>query len=458
MFAYPCPSCTQRLLAPEERAGQKTICPRCLQPLTVPQPEQVAALPFGPSLEPTAAEEFTPPPAEVVETPTPAVTEAPFVILNGPEVRPSPPQVVELNPVRAMAAELDRISTVNMNVTAQPTTSQPVTPRRPILSERKGQTVLNPTGLFQVDVAAELSAAISMRMAPPPEPALDRTVTLAGWGLGLILGLGTWVMGVFHSPTWFPFVALVGATMIAFGFLWRAYLSARGSGWAAGVATLLPPVCLVQLLRPIGQHGHRPLAFVMTGLVLGALFVGGPTAAAKVDVMIGVKTQTPEPVASTPTSPAMKLRAAKNKLTTLSELTATTATADERTEMVGELTTLLKSDSVEVRAAALTALGEWAPGTELEPALAMLDKKTDRDTAKKMLVKLGSTAEAKLREQLTSKSEPMVLAACEVLEQIGGEQSHADLRKLADTATTRAVRVEAATAAAAIAERLNGTK
>lgn len=458
MFAYPCPSCSQRLLAPEERAGQKTICPRCLQPLTVPQPEQVAALPFGPSPEPTAAEEFTPPPAEVVETPTPAVTEAPLVILNGPEVRPSQPQIVELNPVRAMTAELDRISTVNMNVIAQPTTSQPVTPRRPILGERKGHAVLNPTGLFQVDVAAELSAAISMRMAPPPEPALDRNVALAGWGMGLILGLGTWVMGVFHSPAWFPFVALVGATMIAFGFLWRAYLSGRGSGWAAGVATLLPPVCLVQLLRPIGQHGHRPLAFVMTGLVLGALFAGGPTVSAKVDSMIGMKTQSSEAVASTPISPAMKLRVAKNKVTALTDLTAKTATAEERTEMAGELTAMLKSDSAEARAAALTAMCEWAPGGELEPALAMLDKKADRDAAKKVLVKLGSSAETKLRELLASKSEPMVLTACEVLEQIGGEQSLDDLRKLADTASTRAVRVEAATAATTIAERLNGTK
>src|SRR4051812_23276324 len=43
MFAYLCPSCRQRLLAPIGRVGQRSICPKCLHPLTVPHPEQVAA-------------------------------------------------------------------------------------------------------------------------------------------------------------------------------------------------------------------------------------------------------------------------------------------------------------------------------------------------------------------------------------------------------------------------------
>lgn len=39
MFGYPCPFCDQRLLAAPERAGQRTICPKCLKPIVIPQPE-----------------------------------------------------------------------------------------------------------------------------------------------------------------------------------------------------------------------------------------------------------------------------------------------------------------------------------------------------------------------------------------------------------------------------------
>jgi hypothetical protein len=39
MFGYPCPFCSQRLLAAPERAGQRTICPKCLKPIVIPKPE-----------------------------------------------------------------------------------------------------------------------------------------------------------------------------------------------------------------------------------------------------------------------------------------------------------------------------------------------------------------------------------------------------------------------------------
>src|SRR5205809_5182809 len=39
MFAYPCPSCQQRLQASPERVGQRTICPKCLQPIVIPRAE-----------------------------------------------------------------------------------------------------------------------------------------------------------------------------------------------------------------------------------------------------------------------------------------------------------------------------------------------------------------------------------------------------------------------------------
>jgi len=38
MFPYSCPFCSQRLLALPDRVGQRTICPKCLRPLTIPRP------------------------------------------------------------------------------------------------------------------------------------------------------------------------------------------------------------------------------------------------------------------------------------------------------------------------------------------------------------------------------------------------------------------------------------
>jgi hypothetical protein len=44
MFAYPCPFCTQRLLASPERIGQRTICPKCLKPIVIARPESAPPL------------------------------------------------------------------------------------------------------------------------------------------------------------------------------------------------------------------------------------------------------------------------------------------------------------------------------------------------------------------------------------------------------------------------------
>lgn len=65
MFAYPCPACPHTLLAPVERAGQRTVCPNCLTPLAVPHPAGGPTGVFGPT--PSCIE--TPPPPDTVLTP-----------------------------------------------------------------------------------------------------------------------------------------------------------------------------------------------------------------------------------------------------------------------------------------------------------------------------------------------------------------------------------------------------
>lgn len=391
MFAYPCPSCRHRLLAPPARAGHRSICPKCLEPLTVPHPEQVAAGPFAPP-DPTPAKPFLPL-SELIPLEVDPVLDTPQPV----NTLPAAGDVAVASGQGAILTEpfLDLAGVKQPPVTPAPLAVRrgpPLTPRS-ILRDDEGKVVLVPTGLFGVDVAAELSAAISMRMAPPPIPAADRSYAVVGWAVGTLVGLGAWVMGVWVSAAWLPYVALVGGAMIAFGFLWRAYLSGRGGAWGSGLLTLLPPVALVQLLRPVSGYGRKPLLFAVSGGVLCGLFaVGGP---------------------------------AKRWI-------------DERFEV--------------------QAVPEQ-PAESAEQLAQRLGEKADRDGAKKGLVRLGPPAEPAVRAQLAARSESAVLAACDVLEQIGTAESVAALRRLADDpATSKAVRIEATSAADAIEQRLAGGK
>ena len=58
-------------------------------------------------------------------------------------------------------------------------------------------------------------------------------------------------------------------------------------------------------------------------------------------------------------------------------------------------------------------------------------------------------------KQLGATAESQQLVACGILEKIGTAQSYQALRGLAETTTSRAVRVEAALAADAIAKRID---
>jgi hypothetical protein len=354
---------------------------------------------------------------------------------------------------------------------ASPPTAPHQTPAAPLPStpkvrntatrERSGQVILVPTGMFAVDLAAELSAAISMRMAPPPEASTDRTAVFIAWVVSTIAGLGVWVLGAFHDSSWFRYLILIGLGMTAGGVLWRAYLSGRSGNLLAGLLTLLPPGCLIQLCRPIGQYRWLPLLFVFTGLALTGSAIGGPGVSRWIDQQIGVRdagSSTPEVNAG----PANRLRTASNKVGALTELAsaekAAAASPNDSASVLSELRSLLNSNQPEVRTAALSAMVYWAADEALAVAVDRLRDRTDRPGAKQALIVLGPFAESAVVSALDSFSEAATLAACEVLEQIGGEIALAELRKLADQASTRAVRVDATEAADRIAQRLNRTK
>lgn len=424
MFAYPCPSCRQRLLAPPSRVGQRSICPKCLHPLTVPAPEQVAAAgPFAPTApDPSPDEPFVPSNTDdlavgvnlELETPGPmntmpartgefpeldlgeTVTE-PFLDLP-PLVQP-PPALVELEAVSLSLPDVSQKPTPTLPTQLKELVATPLpkpqTARRPVYSQ-DGRVLLNPADLFAGDAVAQLSAAISMRMAPPPLPASDRTYAILGWVTGTLVGLGAWVLGVWQAAGWLPYVAVMGGAMAAFGVLWRAYLSGRGGSWASGLLTLVPPVCLVQLVRPVTGYGLRPLWFVLSGAALLGLYVVGQPVSRWVDDNFEAK-------------------------------------------------------KVEV------VRGEVTP-FDAEVTAARLETKSDREEAKRSLVKAGAAAEPAVRKLLAAKADGTVMAACDVLAEIGTAESVSSLRKLADDTASKAVRFEAASAADAIEKRLGEKK
>lgn len=399
MFAYPCPSCRQRLLAPPSRVGQRSICPKCLHPLTVPAPEQVAAGgPFAPTApDPSPGEPYQPagagePVADLVlETPAPMNTmpartgEAPEFERIAPVTEP----FLDLAPVAYHATPTDA-EAIARGPTAPQGPQTPRSVRRPS-GGHDGRVAFDPSALFGGDAVAQLSAAISMRMAPPPLPTTDRTYASIGWVVGTLVGLGVWVLAVWQSANWLPYVALVAAAMAALGLLWCAYLSGRHGSWVSGLITLLPPVCLVQLVRPVAGVGLWPLRFVLSGLGLFGLFLAGTPAKKWVDERFDVPSTT---------------------------LTTTT------------------------------------PAADLETTAARLESKAEREEARAALVKAGEAAEPAVRKLLTTKADGTVIAACDVLEQIGTADTVPVLRKLADDTSSKAVRIEAASAADAIEKRL----
>lgn len=384
MFAYPCPSCRQRLLAPVGRIGQRSICPKCLHPFTVPHPEQVVTggpfAPAGAAPEPRVDGSCCPAGARVDP-------------IEGEYTTPAP-----MNTVPARTGEffeLERSETVTEHFlelppvvfTPPPPTGVPLTR----LSHKE------PDGRVTFDPPAPPADAPATRLRPNPlpvetsPPVSGGGAASGGWVVGTLAGVAAWLLGVWPAPPLPSFVAVVGGAMAGFGLLWRAYLCGRGGAWAKGLLALLPPVCLIQLVRPVAGIGLRPLWFVLSGVGLLGLFVVGNPVKRWVDDTFEAKRAAP-PVDSTP--------------------------------------------------------------LDLDAVARRLENRADREGAKKTLLEAGAAAEPAARKLLANKADGTVLVACDVLAEIGTADTVPALRKLADDTSSKAVRIEAATAADEIEKRL----
>lgn len=502
MFPYPCPSCDQRLLAPVERAGQRTICPKCLRPLTIPQPISASAEDPKSMVDPSEI-----PLTVMADTDTPYPGTIPVPQFAAVEVSAATAvAAVELR--RAHAAEdltfdlpevpfQDRSSVSDSGFprpsdaeTPPPHTVRlPIHTRRTANSDTRGMVVMNPTGLFSVDMTAELTAAISMRMKPPPEQAIDRRIIVGAWAFGTLSALSLWLGGLFYNPECLPFVAIVGGAMLAFGVLWRAYLISQDESVLKGLISLLPPFNIVRLFQKSGENGHRPLRFAATGAVALALFSTGAAARSYVE-----SKPASGPAATSATETADELRAVAEQperlQIALREIGTAQAAAASGTEdkqaTVAELQKLLKHASAGVRGSALAALREWSvadarqwvsaalAGTDsgacqmalksahyfAEPGIVaavakLLQAREHRIEAQRVSVAFGRAAEEPILELLSSANEATALSAMDVLVEIGGTKSLVTLRRMAEVTKSEMLKSESASAADQLAAKLS---
>ena len=501
MFPYPCPSCNQRLLAPADRAGQRTICPKCLRPLTIPQPDPSMLDPnslVDPSEAPlplVMADTHTPFPGTMPIPNYASVAVSAAAAVGAPVERRAYADSGEYTfdlpdvPVHARSS----ISSANHprpNIAEMPAPAKPmIGARRTTNRDAHGMVMLNPTGVFSVDIAAELSAALSMRMNPPPEPTVDRRLIIGAWAFGTLAALGLWLGGLFYNPECLPFVALLGGAMLFFGLAWRAYLVSRDETLTRGLLCLVPPLSIYRLFQKAGENGHRPLRFAASGAVVLALFATSATARSFVGTSFSDRPKS----SGDSTTPAAKIRAAGDESAKLTEILRELGTADAAKKSVGderaatllELQRLLKHDQIAVRIAAGQALLEWSPAeanhwllaalegkdaVDCRAALAVAAKSHEpeiaaavaaklatreyRPDAARCLLAIGKPAETAVIELLDSKVEVAVLSAIDLLAEIGGPKAAAALAHLVGSTKSPTIKAEAEQAAEQLAAKI----
>lgn len=505
MFPYPCPSCNQRLLASNERAGHKTICPKCLRPLTIPQPtggvfEDPKTL-VDPSEAPLPvfADTNTPFPGELpipnfvavgVSAAT-AVVGASAYANSGPVAAEDLffelPPIAEQDQASHSGDSMPRPEHRDTPAPANYPNQLPLRKRQHRTNDARGMVMLNPTGLFSVDLSAELSAAISMRMKPPPELQLDRRLVIGAWTLGTVATLALWLGSLFYNPECLPFVALVGGAMLAFGILWRAYLVAQEESLVQGLLALIPPFNLIRLFEKSNENGHRPLRFALSGATAIVLFATGATAR---NYFEGQSVNAPREWVHP--SQADRIHEVQGQTGALLNLLAELGTkrsfdecsTEDRAATAGELQKLLLHESPRVRQLAVAALEIWSPSDarkwivqslkgnnsdDLGTALArvpsnspeaihavveMLKTREYRLDAQKCLLAIGAPAEAALLDSFPPANVATAVGTIDVLVKIGGPKSLVALRRLAESAASHAIRAEADAGANQISTRL----
>jgi hypothetical protein len=386
-------------------------------------------------------------------------------------------------------------------------TPMPRTTPVPPAPKDNGVVVFQANTEESADIAAELTAALTMRMKPPPEPPSDLRFSTGAW-LGLTAtGVSLWMVSMMQAKgeeadRLLSYVGAIGVLEIIISYVWVAYLSGRKNA-RRGFEALLPPVWIYRLANPCeNTPGYRPLRFAVAGLLLIAVALFGGQLRPAVQQITGepepLAPELPKPI----NSPLSRLKDAESEginrpLTdALSDLAkdpaAFTATEAEKPLLLAELRRLRTHDSGEVRATALFALKKWAgleavkedvlsvlrtkhaENHERRAALDIAREYKDRDITRAVALCLGyrgflddtdRRAADTLRAIGPPEAEDALLELFEdeelllrglpaVLADIGGPKSIARLRTIAQTSVSKEVRTEAVKTADKIAARL----
>jgi hypothetical protein len=568
MFPYSCPSCSQRLLALPDRVGQRTICPKCLRPLTIPQAERPPADWEGVSHVNPDIDHDAPPPAPTVakepveltlgSPPRPSVYDVDHILSVDTESddesalcaeHPLPDDEIDLGltddiqtPIELTPAPVGYAARVPATASAAaivparngsaPYLTLPPRPAVPPVAARYAPPAATPEasrlpaplppvnaptptpsrlprhetgmvsfatpGLSGLDLSAELTAALSMRMKPPPEPAADLALTTGGWLLACAAVAILWVAGVLSNPSLLPYVALLGVLMLAFGYGWAAYLVGRTRP-ALGVWTLLPPVMAWRIWQPFGDNGYRPLRFVLTGALALALFaVSAPAREVVTGAMAALEFERKLPDAA-PEPPAARLLAAttaRNPEAVATEVArlsdpsyratitpadtpavvaalkqaaaAPTLRPDARLKAVeallewseadgrAALIDALSAPSLAERRGAMTLAPKWADAQVAAATAARLSARAEESYARDALYLMPPhLAEAALLPLLRQSADDPVamLTVAELLERVGGPKSADALTALAKSADRDSVRDELTRIAATVSKK-----
>lgn len=430
MFAYPCPSCQQRLQASPERVGQRTICPKCLKPIVIPCPDDApveearvrvpseligdspstifvddvqhddsGADAMDLSLPPDHDDEFlgylndSAPPGAMEAVPQPLAEPQPIATNNHVgSYSATPLAMAAAGVVTTATPHLGGVGagpaafTPPLDDTPMPSVAEP-TP----VPRDNGVVVFQSTPEQSADIAAELTTALTMRMKPPPEPPSDLRLSTGAWLALTAIGFSLWLLSMMRpadaaARELLNWVGAIGIVEIITSYVWVAYLSGRKT-MQRGLEALLPPVWLYRLANPCeNTPGYRPLRFFVAGLLIVGLALLGEKLRPAVQQITGEpdtrKVEIPKPL----NSPLSRLKDSQSEglirpvTDALHELAtdqaAFTASPAEAAQLLDEIKRLRKNPNGEIRGAALLAMKKWAGLDAVKPdVLAVLRNK-----------------------------------------------------------------------------------
>jgi hypothetical protein len=248
--------------------------------------------------------------------------------------------------------------------------------------------VFDPTAVDSQDIAAELTAALTLRMKPPPEPPGDLPVSTGVWLAATAAAVTLWAYAVLYRPPLLPVVGALGVIEIILGYGWVAYHAGRRDP-RRGLLALLPPAAVAKLVRPSPTLGYGPLRFVLTGAAVVGLALAGPAVGPAAQRALGLLDPPPAGPAEPPAdTPLVRIAEAEQQrsmqplvdvLGALADPAALLAPGADRPAVAAKLHALAADPRADVRTAALKAAVTWDPDADETRRAVLAALKSDRD-------------------------------------------------------------------------------